>query len=102
MQDCLLELSVLNLLDENSLQGNQIAQRLAQLPRLKVKDEAVYALLGRLCREGSVSSGTAQTPAQRIYELTSAGRHQLWDLNDAWQEVSRALDRLTVKDRTFG
>ena len=105
MQECLLELSVLNLLDEEGMQGYAIAKRLAEFPRLTVKEEAVYALLDRLCREGIVASTQADPRTdrgQRVYELTKTGRQQLWSLNDAWQEVSGTLSRLTARDRTYG
>jgi DNA-binding PadR family transcriptional regulator len=102
MQGCLLELSVLNLLDEEGMQGYDVAKRLAEFPRLTFKAEAVFELLDWLCREGIVTSTQAADRGRRVYELTQTGRQQLWSLNDAWQEVSGSLSRLTARDRTYG
>ena len=105
MQECLRELCVLKLLDDESLDEVELGRHMNTLPGLAATKKDIALLLERLCHDGLVNSIPKELPTgpgKHAYVLTLQGRQQLSNMSDAWQEVERGVTRVIAKDRTFG
>ncbi len=92
----LLELCILNLVCQEKMYGYQIVKRLTATPGLVISAGTVYPLLSRLKREGFLVSSLVESPhgpARRIYELTVDGCRHRRGINEAWQEISEAVNQ---------
>ncbi len=91
-----LELCILNLVNRESIYGYEIVKRLTSVPGLVITAGTVYPLLSRLKREGLLTSElveSPQGPARRTYSLTPAGKRHMRSINEAWQEIARAVEK---------
>jgi PadR family transcriptional regulator PadR len=94
------ELAILSVLEGAPLHGYEIARRIEQQTRGKLRFTlaSLYPLLYRMENKGWVR-GTWQLSAhgrrRRCYRLTPAGKKKLSPLRQEWSELFRALRQLT-------
>src|SRR6266851_9991299 len=94
------ELAILSLLETGALHGYEIARRIEQQThgKLRFTLASLYPLLYRLEKRGWVrgaweTSGTGRS--RRCYRLTPQGKKKLSPIRKEWDELFRALRRLT-------
>jgi transcriptional regulator len=93
------ELAILSVLETGELHGYEIARRIEQQTRGKLRFTlaSLYPLLYRMEKQGWVR-GTWQLSAhgrrRRCYRLTPTGRKRLSPLRQEWSELFLALRRL--------
>ena len=94
------ELAVLSVLEDGPLHGYEMARRIEQQTEgsLRFTLASLYPLLYRMERKGWVSGAWVTSPSgrrRRCYRLTSAGKKRLAPIRAEWNELFRALKRLT-------
>lgn len=97
MRKGILELCVLKLLSRGEAYPSDIIRTLSEA-HLVVVEGTVYTLLNRLKREGKLDyvwRESRQGPPRKYFFLTESGRATLEALDDAWQEISRAVTLLS-------
>ena len=94
------ELAILSVLEGASLHGYEIARRIEQQTRGKLRFTlaALYPMLYRMEQRDWIR-GTWETSSQgrrrRCYRLTPVGKKKLSPLRQEWSELFRALRQLT-------
>jgi PadR family transcriptional regulator PadR len=94
------ELAILSVLEGASMHGYEIARRIEQQTRGKLRFTlaSLYPLLYRMENKGWVRGAwqlSAQGRRRRCYRLTPAGKKKLSPLRQEWSELFRALRQLT-------
>jgi len=94
-----LELLILRTLVGGAMHGYGIVEhlRLASDDVLRVGESALYPALQRLLLNGWVKAewGTSENNRRaRYYRLTPAGRKQLTEQTNRWDEIVRAVNRI--------
>jgi len=94
-----LDMLVLKVLSLEPMHGWGIARRIQQVSRdvLRVEEGSLYPALRRLEVDGLIDAewGTSENNRRaRFYRLTRAGRRQLDDERDHWQELVAAIARV--------
>ncbi len=101
----LVEFCVLNVLSSGEGYGYEIAQSLRTIEELAVTESTVYPVLTRLRKDGylRVRSGPSPGgPPRRYFSLTALGRRRVAEMNDYWNELNGAIDRLRASSRAEG
>ena len=91
----LLELVILNLLLDQRRHGYEMVQFLKQLKGLKIREGNIYPILARLQTDGLVKSNSQPSqdgPPRKYFEITSAGKEALKDMNIHWDAIVDNLD----------
>ncbi len=91
-----LDMLVLKILEDGSLHGYAIANRLERMSRdvLTVEEGSLYPALYRMERRGWLASAWAVTDTgrrARFYRLTRAGHAQLGAETASWQRLTTAV-----------
>jgi PadR family transcriptional regulator PadR len=92
-----LELAVLNAINGNRLYGYDIARILRRHDGLMIGEGTVYPILSRLKADGLVRATIEDSPdgpPRKYYELTSAGRDALAEMNQAWESLVSSVEQL--------
>ena len=94
-----LDLLVLRVLREGTMHGWGISQRIQLISRnvLQVNQGSLYPALRRLEERGWISAewGMSENNRRaRFYRLTAAGRRQLAQETESWQEFVLAVTRV--------
>lgn len=94
-----LDLLILKTLSLGVLHGYGIAQHIQRLSKdaLRVEEGSLYPALQRMQVKGWVASETKRTPTgrqARYYRLTTLGRKQLADEEDAFHQSVAATTRV--------
>lgn len=98
------ELAVLSVLQEGPLHGYELARRIEEQTNgsLRFTLASLYPLLYRLENRGHIK-GVWQTSdsgrRRRCYKLTFEGKKKLAPIRKEWDELFRALRRLTKVSR---
>ena len=96
MRKGMLEYCVLLLLSRQASYATDIIAQLKEA-ELIVVEGTLYPLLSRLKKDGLLSyqwQESTQGPPRKYYELTEDGRTALQELNNAWAQLTRTVDRL--------
>jgi PadR family transcriptional regulator, regulatory protein PadR len=93
------ELAILSVLETGELHGYEIARRIEQQTRGKLRFTlaSLYPLLYRMEKRGWVRGAWQFSPTKRrrrCYRLTPAGKKKLSPLRAEWSELFHALRRL--------
>ena len=93
------ELAILSVLETGELHGYEIARRIEQQTRGKLRFTlaSLYPLLYRMEKRGWVRGAWQLSPTKRrrrCYRLTPAGKKQLSPLRAEWAELFQALQKL--------
>jgi transcriptional regulator len=94
-----LDLLILRTLQNDSLHGWAISERIQQLSRdvLQINQGSLYPALHRLEHQGWIEAEWAVSELGRrakYYRLTTTGRRQLTVEADAWERMSEAIGRV--------
>lgn len=95
----ILDLVILNILQEKSLYGLEMIQRMESTSGLEITEGTIYPLLSRLKAEGLVFSEwieSEQGRPRKYYSLSEKGRRVIKDLNEGW--LSFAVSIKTIID----
>jgi PadR family transcriptional regulator PadR len=90
-----LSLALLRLLAERESYGYELVARLHTMGLVEVQDGSVYPALGRLERDGQVTSrlvASSAGPARKYYRLSRDGYAELNRAEQAWNNLVRALE----------
>jgi PadR family transcriptional regulator PadR len=90
-----LSLALLRLLAERESYGYELVTRLHAMGLPDVQDGSVYPALGRLERDGHVTSrlvASSAGPARKYYRLSREGYDELAYTEQAWKNLVRALE----------
>jgi PadR family transcriptional regulator PadR len=101
----LLELCLLNLLERGESYGYEIVKRLEEIEELSVTESTVYPILSRLRRDGYLKVRSVPSPGgppRRYFSLTRPGRSYLRQLNDYWDDLGAAIQRLRSTEGEHG
>jgi PadR family transcriptional regulator PadR len=93
-----LELAVLAAMARGASYGYQLSSRLAEAGLGQVKGGTLYPLLGRLERDGLVSSHWGPGdggPGRKHYGLTDLGRDRLVRLTQDWRSFASRIADIT-------
>lgn len=97
-----LELAVLNALNGDRLYGYDIVRILRRHDGLVIADGTVYPILSRLRADGLVQATIEDSPdgpPRKYYELTTAGRAALDDMNGAWDSLVSSVALLRSAEK---
>jgi PadR family transcriptional regulator PadR len=92
-----LGIVLLRLLAERESYGYELVERVHEAGLADVPDGSVYPALGRLERDGHVSSrlvASPSGPARKYYRPTPAGRAALAEWTRAWRALVDVVDPL--------
>jgi PadR family transcriptional regulator, regulatory protein PadR len=92
-----LEYCVLALLRDQPRYGFDLVHTLAEADGLITSEGTIYPLLGRLRRDGLVTTSWHESPSgppRRYYRLTPAGHQALELFTTEWDRFTQAVDRL--------
>jgi PadR family transcriptional regulator, regulatory protein PadR len=92
-----LEYCVLALLRDQPRYGFDLVRTLAGADGLVTSEGTIYPLLGRLRRDGLVTTTwheSSSGPPRRYYQLTEEGRRALALFTTEWERFTGAVDRL--------
>jgi PadR family transcriptional regulator len=90
-----LSLALLRLLADQESYGYELVTRLHQMGLPDIQEGSVYPALGRLERDGHVTSrlvASQSGPARKYYRLSRAGYTELAQTERAWNNLVRAME----------
>jgi PadR family transcriptional regulator, regulatory protein PadR len=90
-----LDLCLLAVIDEQPTYGYEMTKQLRERGLAIVSEGSIYPLLGRLERDGLVTTYQAASdggPMRKYYELSRAGRRALADGVGEWRLARNAVD----------
>lgn len=90
-----LSLALLRLLSERESYGYELVTRLHDMGLPDIQDGSVYPALGRLERDGHITSRLVASqagPARKYYLLSSEGYKELAETERAWNHLVRAME----------
>ena len=95
----ILDMLILKTLTVQSMHGYGIALQLVQLSRdvIRVEEGSLYPALQRMRQKGWITAEWKQTPNNqraRYYSITAAGRRQLGDQENGFDELMSAVRRI--------
>ena len=100
MRKGILEYCILLILHQREAYSADII-RILQESKLIIVEGTLYPLLSRLKNLGLLSYSwveSTQGPPRKYYKITEKGDYFLTHLNDAWLEISHAVEDLSRRD----
>ena len=91
---------LLQLLVEQESYGYELVMRVHAVGLVEVPDGSIYPALGRLERDGHVTSrlvASRSGPARKYYRLTASGRALLAQKVAAWRSLAAVVDPLLCR-----
>lgn len=101
MRKGIAELCVLATLSGGEAYGYEIMTKISKYPSLTLKESTLYLLLGRLAKEGFVSTRTAPSakgPPRRYFRLTDKGTARLSDMRTFWSGFATDVGKVLEAD----
>ncbi|MCK5764991.1 MAG: PadR family transcriptional regulator [Bacteroidales bacterium] len=99
MRKGVLELCILSIIAEKDAYASDILEKLKEA-KLIVVEGTLYPLLTRLKNEGMLNYRWEESksgPPRKYYTLTEIGIKVLEDLNVNWQDLVKAVNKITLK-----
>lgn len=99
MRKGVLELCILSIIAEKDAYASDILDKLKEA-KLIVVEGTLYPLLTRLKNEGLLNYRWEESksgPPRKYYTMTEIGSKVLDDLNINWQDLVKAVNKITVK-----
>ncbi|MCK5338082.1 MAG: PadR family transcriptional regulator [Bacteroidales bacterium] len=99
MRKGVLELCILSIIAEKDAYASDILEKLKEA-KLIVVEGTLYPLLTRLKNEGMLNYRWEESksgPPRKYYTMTEIGIKVLDDLNVNWQDLVKAVSKLTIK-----
>ena len=97
MRKGVLEFCILSVLKDGEAYTSDILETLKDAKMLVVEG-TIYPLLTRLKNAGLLSyrwEESTSGPPRKYYELTDTGKLFLTELNDTWEELQQAVNKVT-------
>jgi PadR family transcriptional regulator PadR len=98
MRKGVLELCILSIIAEKDAYASDILEKLKEA-KLIVVEGTIYPLLTRLKNEGLLKYRWEESksgPPRKYYTMTEIGGKVLNDLNVSWQDLVKAVNKITV------
>lgn len=99
MRKGVLELCILSIIAEKDAYASDILEKLKEA-KLIVVEGTLYPLLTRLKNDGLLKYRWEESksgPPRKYYTMTEIGIKVLQDLNMNWQDLVKAVDKITIK-----
>jgi PadR family transcriptional regulator PadR len=99
MRKGVLELCILSIIAEKDAYASDILEKLKEA-KLIVVEGTLYPLLTRLKNEGLLNYRWEESksgPPRKYYTMTEIGSKVLDELNVSWQDLVKAVNKITVK-----
>ena len=99
MRKGVLELCILSIIAEKDVYASDILGELKEA-KLIVVEGTLYPLLTRLKNEGFLNYRWEESksgPPRKYYTMTEIGTKVLKDLNVSWQDLTKAVNKITIK-----
>jgi len=99
MRKGVLELCILSIIAEKDAYASDILEKLKEA-KLIVVEGTLYPLLTRLKNEGLLNYRWEESksgPPRKYYTMTEIGIKVLDDLNINWQDLVKAVNKITLK-----
>lgn len=99
MRKGVLELCILSIIAEKDAYASDILEKLKEA-KLIVVEGTLYPLLTRLKNEGLLNYRWEESksgPPRKYYTMTEIGIKVLDDLNVNWQDLVKAVNKITIK-----
>jgi PadR family transcriptional regulator PadR len=99
MRKGVLELCILSIIAEKDAYASDILEKLKEA-KLIVVEGTLYPLLTRLKNEGLLKYRWEESksgPPRKYYTMTEIGIKVLDDLNFSWQDLVKAVNKITIK-----
>jgi PadR family transcriptional regulator, regulatory protein PadR len=99
MRKGILEYCILSILSRNSCYASDIIKELKEA-KVIVVEGTLYPLLTRQKNAGLLSyrwEESQQGPPRKYYELTSAGKEYLKDLDNSWAELVESVNLIRTR-----
>lgn len=99
MRKGILELCILSIISEKDVYASDILGELKEA-KLIVVEGTLYPLLTRLKNEGLLNYRWEESksgPPRKYYTMTEIGTKVLNDLNVSWQDLTKAVNKITLK-----
>ena len=99
MRKGVLELCILSIIAEKDVYASDILGELKEA-KLIVVEGTLYPLLTRLKNEGLLNYRWEESksgPPRKYYTMTEIGTKVLNDLNVSWQDLTKAVNKITMK-----
>ncbi len=100
MRKGILEFCILSILQQKDCYTSEILDELKSV-KLVVVEGTVYPLLTRLKNDDYLSyrwEESSSGPPRKYYKLTERGQEFLNELSKTWQELSNAVEAITLKN----
>ena len=99
-----LEFCIMSMINQQPTYGYEIISKLEKYSILAAKANTIYPLLGRLLKEGYISSAeqecTGGVPARKYYSVTAKGLDYISSMSDEWDNLLYAIKEITGKRNT--
>ena len=99
-----LEFCIMSMINQQPTYGYEIISKLEKYPILAAKANTIYPLLGRLLKEGYISSAeqecTGGVPARKYYSVTAKGLDYISSMSDEWDNLLYAIKEITGRRNT--
>ncbi len=99
MRKGVLELCILSIIAQKDVYASDILGELKEA-KLIVVEGTLYPLLTRLKNEGFLNYRWEESksgPPRKYYTMTEIGTKVLNDLNVSWQDLTKAVNKITIK-----
>lgn len=97
MRKGILDFVILNLLSHSRSHGYEIVQSLKNHKGLTIREGNVYPILQRLQIDGFVESQSEPSrdgPPRKYFNITTAGREALEQMNRHWDELINTIQQI--------
>ena len=93
------EFCIMLMIKNQPTYGYEIISELEKHPILAAKANTIYPLLGRLSKEGYVSSAeqeqSRKSPERKYYSVTTKGLEYIASMSDEWDNLLNAIEEIT-------
>lgn len=94
-----LEFCIMLMIKKQPTYGYEIISKLEKYPILAAKANTIYPLLGRLSKEGYISSveqeQSGKSPERKYYSVTTKGLEYIASMSDEWANLLNTIEEIT-------
>jgi len=101
----LLDFCLLNVLAQGETYGYELVQELRSIRELAIGESTAYPILSRLRQDGFVNAREVPSdsgPPRRYYYLTDLGQRRVDAMNQYWDDLTVAVERLRTGRKGVG
>ena len=101
----LLDFCLLNVLAHGETYGYELVRELRSIQELAIGESTAYPILSRLRKDKFVKAREVPSesgPPRRYYSLTDLGQRRVHAMNEYWDDLAKAVERLRTKGEEEG